>query len=95
MHTRNKLELLVNNDTVIGVVATSDLAAVKTVAENALNWSIGEFDFDVATKAGSSLSRHDGGSWWQLVITWVAGSRAQQRGAAGYMVWQMVVGSGI
>lgn len=51
--------MLVDNNTVVGVVAASDLAAVEAVAENALDWGIGEFDLDVATEAGSILSRHD------------------------------------
>lgn len=61
--TRDKLELLINNNTVVGVVAASDLATVEAVAENPLDWSIGEFNLDVATEAGSGLSRHDSSSW--------------------------------
>lgn len=62
--TRDELELFVNNNTVVGVVAASDLAAVEAVAENALDWGIGELDLDVATEAGSGLSRHDDSSSW-------------------------------
>ena len=59
--TRNELKLVVNDNTIVGVVAAGDLAAVHAVAENTLDWLVDEFDLDVAAEAGSLNGRHDGG----------------------------------